>query len=476
MRKGSLLLAVVVVASVVATIVASIVASYAIRRPARWSAAGPAAGPPPDALTLAPSGPLTIVAAGDTVISRPIARSDHDEAFDAMVGVVRGASVAITNLEMNLLGSAAARTARGTAAPRWVFGSAAEAAELRRLGFDVVGQANNHATDYGPEGMLETRAILVDSGLIPAGSGRDLAEASAPVVVGSGARKIAVLAVAISSRPESIATPARGIINGRPGINPLRYAADVTVDGPTYETLRRSAPALQGGDRPASDQFTLFGTAIKKGEQTSVNLVPDARDIAAILTQVGRARETAEVVVLSVHSHEPSNGSDQPAEFFRSLARQAIDAGAALVVGHGPHRLRGVEVYKGGAILYSVGNFLFQLEEGQPPATDPYDAGMDMYSLATGIPGGRAAGPFGAASEEWWEGAVAVATFEAGGLRSLQVHPVDLGWDLPADRRGVPRKPVASRAVSILERLARLSQPYNTTIRIENGVATVDLE
>ena len=119
------------------------------------------------------------------------------------IGVVRGASVAITNLEMNLLGSAAAKTARGAAAPRWTFGSAAEAAELRLLGFDVVGQANNHATDYGPEGMAETRAILVDSGLIPAGSGRDLAEASAPVLIGSGARKIAVLAVAISSRPES---------------------------------------------------------------------------------------------------------------------------------------------------------------------------------------------------------------------------------------------------------------------------------
>jgi hypothetical protein len=136
-----------------------------------------------------------------------------------------------------------------------------------------------------------------------------------------------------------------------------------------------------------------------------------------------------------------------------------------------------VEVYKGGGILYSVGNFLYQLEEGRPPATDPYDAGIDMYSLATGISSGRtAASRFGVASEEWWEGAVAVATFEAGGLRSLQVHPVDLGWDLPAGRRGVPRKPAAPRAVKILERLAGLSRPYDTTIRIENGIATVDLE
>ena len=100
------------------------------------------------------------------------------------------------------------------AGPQGAFGSSAEAAGLRSLGFDVVGQANNHATDYGPEGMSETRAILVDSGLLPAGSGRDLAEARAPVFVGSGGRKVAVVAVAISSSPESIATPARGVING----------------------------------------------------------------------------------------------------------------------------------------------------------------------------------------------------------------------------------------------------------------------
>jgi hypothetical protein len=99
-----------------------------------------------------------------------------------------------------------------------------------------------------------------------------------------------------------------------------------------------------------------------------------------------------------------------------------------------------------------------------------------MYSIATGIAGGARAGRFGIDSEEWWEGAVAVATFEAGAQRSLQLHPVDLGWDGPARRRGVPRQPVAATAVKILERLTALSQPYHTTIRIENGIGTVALE
>jgi hypothetical protein len=183
----------------------------------------------------------------------------------------------------------------------------------------------------------------------------------------------------------------------------------------------------------------------------------------------------AEVVVLSVHSHEPSNDSDEPAEFFRDFARQAIDAGARLVVGHGPHRLRGVEVYNGGVILYSLGNFLYQPEEGERPSGDAYDSGIDMYSLAMGISGSAGAGRLGLDREEWWEGAVAVATFEGGVLRSLQVHPVDLGLDLPAEGRGIPRVPAPSRAARMLEKIRRLSERYDTTMRIENGMGIVDV-
>jgi hypothetical protein len=60
-------------------------------------------------------------------------------------------------------------------------------------------------------------------------------------------------------------------------------------------------------------------------------------------------------------------------------------------------------------------------------------------------------------------------------LRSLELHPVDLGVDLPAARRGIPRLPAPPRAVRILETLARLSQRYNTRVRLENGVGMVEL-
>ena len=420
------------------------------------------------------SGAVTVAVVGDTVIGRPIPRSERDGDFDAVVDVLRDATLAVANLEVNLLDEQSAVSARGNGAPSWVFGTAREAEELAALGIDVAGHANDHAIDYGHDGMADTRALLGAAGLVPAGTGADLDEARTAVIVGDE-RKAAIVAVAISAAPESMATATRGIVNGRPGVNPLRYVAEVTVDAATYETLRRSAPALQGGSETTGDRFTLLGTSIRKGTETEVTLVPDAADLEAILAEVARAREVAEVVILSVHSHEPSNGSDEPAELFRALAQRAIDAGAQLVVGHGPHRLRGVEMYKGGAILYSVGNFLYLPAEGPAPPENLYDAGFDMYSLALGLSTSSGGGPV-TTGDGFWDGVAAVATFDKGRLRAMHLQPLDLGGDLPAARRGVPRKASAARAEAMLERLARLSQPYGTDVRVENGVGIVEID
>jgi hypothetical protein len=48
----------------------------------------------------------------------------------------------------------------------------------------------------------------------------------------------------------------------------------------------------------------------------------------------------------------------EPRGDVRALARAAVDAGADLVVGHGPHVLRAVEVYRGRLVAYSLGNFV----------------------------------------------------------------------------------------------------------------------
>ena len=66
-----------------------------------------------------------------------------------------------------------------------------------------------------------------------------------------------------------------------------------------------------------------------------------------------------------------------------------MDAGAQVVVGHGPHRLRGAEIYKGGPIFYSLGNFLYQTDGLDFRAADFFDAGKDLYSVALGASADR---------------------------------------------------------------------------------------
>jgi poly-gamma-glutamate capsule biosynthesis protein CapA/YwtB (metallophosphatase superfamily) len=71
----------------------------------------------------------------------------------------------------------------------------------------------------------------------------------------------------------------------------------------------------------------------------------------------------------------------------------AVDAGAGLVVDHGSHQLRGIDVYKWGVIFYSLGNFFFDYSAVDPRTTDLYDAGIDFYRIALGTLGESAIPP-----------------------------------------------------------------------------------
>jgi hypothetical protein len=109
-------------------------------------------------------------------------------------------------------------------------------------------------------------------------------------------------------------------------------------------------------------------------------------------------------------------------------------------------------------------------------AADVYDAGADLFGLALGtLPAHAAADKSGLDDDAWWESAVAVATFDDGHLTAIRLHPIDLGVALPMAHRGTPRVADRNRSDAILDRLTHLSQPYQTTIRVENRVGVVDL-
>jgi poly-gamma-glutamate capsule biosynthesis protein CapA/YwtB (metallophosphatase superfamily) len=418
-------------------------------------------------------GTFTIAATGDTVLTAAWPPADNDAAFAALMNVIGHATLAATNLEQVLLDEPSPAL---QARVDWPTGSPREARVLARHGFDLIARANNHAGDLGAEGIRQTSGILDAAGLLHAGAGPDLDDARSARFLSRGGRHVAFIAVSTSVAAEARATRTRGDIVGRAGVNALRFHADITVDPATFATLSASAPALQPEAEVNPGELRLFGRSIRKGERTQIEFRLHDEDVREVLDVVTRAAKAADVVVLSLHSHEPSNGSDAPADFVRQFARAAIDAGADLVIGHGPHRLRGLEVHEQGLIMHSLGNFLFPQESLASRAADVFDAGVDLYALALGAvepAGSRPIGPI--ETPEWWESVVAVTTFENGALRSVRLHPIDLGTDLPLARRGTPRLAVAGRAAAILERVAALSAALGTEVKIDGGVGYLEM-
>ncbi|MEM6501482.1 MAG: CapA family protein [Cyanobacteria bacterium P01_C01_bin.89] len=81
------------------------------------------------------------------------------------------------------------------------------------------------------------------------------------------------------------------------------------------------------------------------------------RDFDAIKADIEAVRDQVDWIVVNYHWGEEN--AHYPAGYQRNLAQFTIDHGADLIVGHHPHVLQGAEVYKGKAIIYSLGNFIF---------------------------------------------------------------------------------------------------------------------
>lgn len=168
---------------------------------------------------------------------------------------------------------------------------------LKSAGFDVVNLANNHILDYGVEGLQDTINVLNRTGIAHVGAGMNLQEARQAVVL---------------------------VLPNGQTVGFLGYSN-------TFPEEFWATSALPG---------TAFGHA--EHVQSDVRALVDRNvDIIVVSFHWGRERET------ELRAYQPL------------LAHAAIDAGADLVIGHHPHILQGVERYKQGLVLYSLGNYTF---------------------------------------------------------------------------------------------------------------------
>lgn len=172
---------------------------------------------------------------------------------------------------------------------------------LKSGGIRVVSLANNHAMDFGPLALQDTLAALTENDILFAGAGMDLEGARTPALVKVKGKRLAFLAYSLTFPLEFFAS------GSRPGTSP-GYADFVKAD-------------------------------------------------------IEKARVSADLVIVSFHwgAELMTSAKDYQVE----LGRKSIDWGADLVLGHHPHVLQDIELYKGRLIVYSLGNFVFGSESNR---------------------------------------------------------------------------------------------------------------
>ena len=326
--------------------------------------------------------------------------------------------------------------------------------DFRAMGIKLVSMANNHAGDWGPEGLRATLASVAAAGLVEAGAGASLGDARRAGVVYTPRGSVGLIATASTYNRATPAADGAGALKPRPGISILRARAVVSVDDNQLALLRRvSAASWLGGSgaRDGENEVTLGDVIFKSGAGPGLTYVVDKADQDAILASITQAKRANDMVAFSIHAHEvaTSGSTASVADFLPKLFHQAIDAGADIVLRHGPHVLGGVEIYKGKPIFYGL-NSLFFIVGGVQSGINP------AHRLSTGF----------------YDGAVAVTDFKGGRPSTVRIYPIVTITDRTAAFGG---SKIASGedATRILQRIQKESEPFGTDIRIENDIGVI---
>ncbi|TIY10461.1 MAG: CapA family protein, partial [Mesorhizobium sp.] len=317
---------------------------------------------------------FTMAAVGDLLFARPMTKGHYPGLVDVL-RIFHGADVSFGNLETNILDVQSKGCPQAEYGGAYCISDPQLGPDLRAMGFNMVSRANNHTLDWGLEGMRETSRALDENGIIHAGAGENLAQAGAARFLETPRGRVALVSFATTFMPMARACYPAGEAPGRPGLNALRLTKTTKVPAEMLESLRRVRDVLPGYDPVGQDQsrVILGGVTYKTSDQAGYSFETDPRDVADILRNVRRGKQLSDFCIVTNHGHEPGEWSEEPPDYEPAFARRLIDAGADAYVVHGPHLLRGVEIYKGRPIFYSLGNFFCQ-DLRTPVGADMFDA------------------------------------------------------------------------------------------------------
>lgn len=171
---------------------------------------------------------------------------------------------------------------------------------LKIANINIVSLANNHTLDYGYEAMFDMLENLKKNGIYYTGAGKNLGEASQPVMLKIKNKKLGFIAFT-DNEPFWSAT------NNKPGI---------------------------------------FYVELKEG----------GKNLDYLLSLIEETKRRVDYLIISVHWGP--NWGYQPLKEHIYFAHKFIECGADFIFGHSPHIFRGIEIYKEKFVLYSVGDFI----------------------------------------------------------------------------------------------------------------------
>jgi poly-gamma-glutamate synthesis protein (capsule biosynthesis protein) len=423
---------------------------------------------------------FSFVTTGDSLIFQKISLFKEPE-FMKVREIVKKADAAFNNFE-TIIPSKEHYARYKIDATAWMRSPRYVLDELLWMGFNLFSLANNHSLDYSEGGLLETKRLFEEMGVTNAGTGRNLSEARAPAYLNTPKGRIAL--IACNTRDEDgPAGMAWKNIPGRPGLNPVRSKTLMYLKEPEFKKLAEIAETL-GLSGLQEDKLNFMGLQFEVGEKADIHTEVYKPDQEGNNYEISKAKENADLVYVSVHNHEKrrpgvayfDDNLDYIAKFVETFSREAINAGADAVLGHGTHRLNGIEIYKGKPIFYGLGNFIAQNYHSNPKPYDWYEArgvGDKVYSEE---PSGYLDVQLSEAEmarNTLYSSTSVVANIKYKNYETQQIDLYPIVIEKDSKQGGRPFIATGENANEILARLVKLSSDYGTKITVEDGVGVI---
>ena len=313
----------------------------------------------------------------------------------------------------------------------------------------------------------------------------NLGEASAPKYLETNEGRVALIAVNTNCRPDMMAGEQTSRVPGRPGVNGLRINSHVELPKKDLEVIKRIAKETninasreitrsEGYLTDLPENEAEFGEMrFVEGENSRYVMTIHKKDMARVERAIYEAKLQADYIVVSIHSHQLSGDKKEtPSDFLKEFAHRCIDLGANAIVGHGPHLLRPIEVYKDSPIFYSLGDFILQLyniEVAPEEFFEKYNLSSATSTVHNLLKTRSKDFTVGLMTDKrMFRTVIPLWEMQNKKLVSLKLMPVEAAMEGNHSEIGLPRR---SDGYEICEYLNQMCEPYGTKIiRQDDGI------